>query len=100
MKNWIVIFLFLSLTAFPAKVYVSSERNGAKKVFITTNKTEAQMIVFFVSDANQANKKWFWFKVSDRNSCDMAIHYVTDKQQAELIIYITNDKNCAGYVRK
>jgi len=100
MKKWIVIFLMFSLPGFSGKVYVSSERNGAKKVFITDNRTQAQMFVYFVKDQNEATKQYLWFKVTDRNNADMSIYYVTDKNQADLIIYLVKDKNSAGSARK
>jgi hypothetical protein len=87
--------LILSIPAFSAKVYVSSDQHGAKKVYVTSHREKAQILVYFVKDQNLANKPFFWFKVNDRNSADMIIHYFTDKNQADLIIYIVKDKNLA-----
>ena len=100
MKKWIIVFLMITLPAFSAKVYVSNERNGAKKVYVTSIRSEAQMFVYFVKDQNEAAKPYLWFKVTDRNSADMIIYYVNEKNQADMIIYIVKDKNSAGSGQK
>jgi len=101
MKKLILIFaLVISLQGFSGKVYVSSDSHGAKKVYITKNRSEANMFVYFVSDQNQANKPYLWYKVSDRNTANSIIHYVHDKNTADLIIYIVHDKNEARTSRK
>ena len=88
-----------TLPAFSAKVYISNERNGAKKVYVTSIRTEAQMFVYFVKDKNEATKAYLWFNVIDRNRADMIIYYVSEKNQADIVIYIVKDKNSAGNAR-
>ena len=99
MKKWIVIFLMFTLPALSAKVYVSNERNGTKKVYVTSIRSEAQMFVYFVKDQNEATKTYLWFNVTDRNNADMIIYYVNEKNQADLVIYMVKDKNSAGNAR-
>jgi hypothetical protein len=67
MKKLLVVLLILSIPAFPAKVYISSDQHVAKKVYVTSHREKAQMLVYFVKDQNQANKPFLWFKVNDRN---------------------------------
>jgi len=97
MKTLVIILLLLSASAFSGKVYISSDQQDAKKVYITNNRSQADMFVYFVSDQNEANETYLWFKVDDRNNADMIIHYVEDENRADLIIYVVDDKNSAGW---
>lgn len=92
--------MMFTLPAYSAKVYLSNERNGAKKVYVTSIRSEAQMFVNFVKDQNEATKPYLWFNVTDRNNADMIIYYVSEKNQADMVIYIVKNKNSAGNGQK
>jgi hypothetical protein len=103
MKKLLLIILIIATMApssLAIKVYVSRDRIAGKKVYITQNRWEAQMFVFYVQDPNQANKPYLWYEVRDRNTASLTISYVMDHNQADLIIYIVTDKNLAHMALK
>lgn len=92
----IVVFLF-SLTSSGLKVTeVSNESLADLKVYVTTERSETDLIVFFVSDPSFSDGDGLWYLESELNLSDKAICYVQDRFRADLIICITNNKSEAG----
>ncbi|MBZ0241767.1 MAG: DUF6150 family protein [Bacteroidales bacterium] len=93
----ILLIIFIGSHVSGMKVTeVSNPVNADLKVYVTAIRSEADLIVYFVSDPGFSNAPGLWYLESDVNLSDTTLYYVQDRSSSDLVIYITNTKSEAG----
>jgi len=87
--------LFLS---FLSVFYITTSTTADYKVFVTKNRSEADLWVWETNSKYQSmGNEEIWFKSNSRSQSSFTVRYVKTKYQADLIIYYTNSRYQAGW---
>ena len=80
-----LILLFFSLVGFGQKVFVASNQSDADfLVYETEDASEANWVVMKTEWENQAING-VWFYTDNKGDADIKIYYVTDKAKADKV---------------
>ena len=99
LKVFTTIAIIFLLTETRAQVVyeTKAKHEATKKVYVTDNPSEANIIVFkseWKSDA--AKESGLWFFTEWKNEADMLIYFTEIRSEADLIICYTTYKGEAG----
>ena len=102
MKKVILSFAILGMAAFSVnaqKVHKLNTAEGAKfKAYITSNAAEADLKVFTVSKAEDANKDGLFFNTATAEEADIKYTVTTDKNEADIILINVLTIEEAGWI--
>ncbi len=91
-------FIFLLTETKAQVIYETKFKNEAtKKVYITDNPSEANIIVFkseWKSDAKKESGLWFFTEW--KNEADMLVYFTEIRSESDIVIYYTTYKDEAG----
>ena len=88
----IIALISLASLANAQVIYETTYKAGAKKVYVTQNKSEAKMIVYQTRNLGEAQQylcRWYWAKTQSKHA--LAIFFTKNPVEADLIIYMTNN---------
>lgn len=93
MKKLIFIFLLFISVSYSQVVYVTNNKheNDVKRVYMTDDKYEADLIVKITSDKYKARiSNEYWYFTDDKYEAQMIIYITDDKYGADIIVSIQN----------
>lgn len=97
MKKILFTTCFLiSFCGYSQEYHIDNTNINAFKVYEVNAPEQADVLVFFVKNKEQANKKGCWF-IGKRTATSSPIRYVNFPQQADLKIYRVKIKEQAGF---
>ena len=98
----ILCILYYSNSYGQVVKFIKNPLTAKYRVYITKNSSEATIYVFKVQKYEEAIGAGLWYMVNNPILFKeaMTLFEVKKKEDADLIVYYTNDKNEAGYKPK
>jgi hypothetical protein len=101
-----LLLLFMSSKSFPIEIYREETRQYSRDVilvYITENKYDTKLngIIYITETKSEANNKMYlWHFTQNKYAYHVThVYFTNNKYEADWIIYITNTKSIAKWIK-
>jgi hypothetical protein len=94
----IIIFLFLSLISYSQKIYRTECKDSAQFcIYESLFKSDTTYSVYIVKDSSEFVGLGNWYFISDKKQADYIIYFTNNKTEAQYRVFYIKKKNINAY---